>query len=289
MPERARIERTLKAALDHACSKDAPPKISEAMRYAVLPGGAWVRPRLCLSVARACGDDEPELAASAAAALELLHCASLVHDDMPCFDDAEIRRGRLSVHRAYGEAIALLVGDGLILTAFDTVSAAETSHPERVGPLVRAVAQATGMPCGIVAGQAWESEPNPMLSAYHRAKTAALFVGASTAGAIAAGHDPEPWEAIGERIGEAYQVADDLRDAFGTEEEIGKPVGQDAAHNRPSAVAALGPEAAVGHAKNLVKAAIASIPPCPGAGALENLIRSEMTRLMPRAVAAAVA
>jgi len=101
-----RIERSLSQALAAGESPEGPPLLAAAMRYAVLPGGARIRPRLALAVARACGDDEPDLAAAAAAAIELLHCASLVHDDLPCFDDAPLRRGKPSVHKAFGEQIA---------------------------------------------------------------------------------------------------------------------------------------------------------------------------------------
>src|SRR5262245_7582368 len=98
-----RLERALSDALLLADGPDAPPRLAAAMRYAVFPGGARVRPKLCLAVAAACGDDAPALADSAAVAIELLHCASLVHDDLPCFDNASTRRGKPSVHQAYGE------------------------------------------------------------------------------------------------------------------------------------------------------------------------------------------
>ena len=94
------------------------------LRYAVFPGGARIRPRLCLAVAQACGEDQPAVTDAAAAAIELLHCASLVHDDLPCFDDAPLRRGKPSVHRAFGERLAVLAGDALIVLAFETLARA---------------------------------------------------------------------------------------------------------------------------------------------------------------------
>ncbi|WP_246683072.1 polyprenyl synthetase family protein, partial [Methylobacterium sp. WL9] len=106
-----RIETALDAAVAHAEAPGAPPRLAEAIRYAVFPGGHRIRPRLCLSVARACGDDDPAAADAAAAAIELLHCASLVHDDLPCFDDAPMRRQKASVHVAFGEPLAVLTGD----------------------------------------------------------------------------------------------------------------------------------------------------------------------------------
>ncbi|MFG5407505.1 polyprenyl synthetase family protein [Piscinibacter sakaiensis] len=106
----ARLEGALAAALEAVDGAGRPPRLSAAMAHAVFPGGARVRPRLTLAVARACGCDDLELSLGAAVSIELLHCASLVHDDLPCFDDAPLRRGRPSVHRAYGERLAVLCG-----------------------------------------------------------------------------------------------------------------------------------------------------------------------------------
>src|SRR5271166_6512122 len=119
-----RIERTLNASLAQTEAPGGPPLLAAAMRHAVFPRGARVRPRLCLAVATACGDDQPAASNGAAAAIELLHCASLVHDDLPCFDDADTRRGRPSVHKAFGEALAVLTGDALIVLAFQTLGRA---------------------------------------------------------------------------------------------------------------------------------------------------------------------
>ena len=103
-----RIERVLEASLVAAQAPGSPPKLAAAMRHAVFPGGARIRPQLCMAVALACGDDDPRLSESFAAALELMHCASLVHDDLPCFDNADLRRGQPSVHKAFGERIGVL-------------------------------------------------------------------------------------------------------------------------------------------------------------------------------------
>ena len=110
MSSSGRIERTLGVAVDRS-SEGAPPRLASALRHAVFPGGARIRPRLCLAVAAACGDPAPPLSDAAAAAIELLHCASLVHDDLPCFDNASTRRGHPTVHRAFGEPLAVLAGD----------------------------------------------------------------------------------------------------------------------------------------------------------------------------------
>ncbi len=279
-----RIERALETAIGHAERPGAPPRLASALRHAVFPGGARVRPKLCLAVAQACGDDQPPLSDAAAASIELLHCASLVHDDLPCFDDANERRGKPSVHIVYGEPLAVLVGDALIVLAFETLARAADRSPARLASVLSVVARAAGSPAGLVAGQAWEAEPEASLEAYHRAKTGALFEAATVAGALAAGVDPVPWRGLGQQLGEAYQVADDLRDAVAEPEEIGKPVGRDLALARPSAVTALGIRGAVARLHDLVQAAVTSIPDCPGASGLEQLVSLQVKRLVPKAL-----
>ncbi|MEO1066591.1 MAG: polyprenyl synthetase family protein [Pseudomonadota bacterium] len=277
-----RIDKAMERAVRFATRKPAPPKLCDAVHYTLFPGGARVRPRLCLAVAAACGDDQPHMSNAAAVAIEMLHCASLVHDDLPCFDDASTRRGKASVHSVYGEPLALLVGDALIVAAFDTIAREAAWAPERVGPLIATVARAVGMPEGISAGQAWESEESIQIEAYHRAKTGALFVGAAMAGALSAGADSFPWRAVGEHLGSAYQLADDLRDAVMTERELGKPAKQDALHDRPNAVEELGVEGTLGRLQDLIGEAIDAIPSCPGEEALQRLILSEADRLTPK-------
>ncbi|MFN3549159.1 MAG: polyprenyl synthetase family protein [Mesorhizobium sp.] len=280
-----RIEESLRHALARSCGAAAPPKIAAAMQHAVFPGGQRIRPRLTLSIAAACGDDKPVLSSAAASAIELLHCASLVHDDMPCFDNAGLRRGKPSVHVAFGEQIALLSGDGLIVLAFETVAMAAIADPLRSAALAIVVARAVGAPNGIVAGQAWESEPSPDLVAYQRAKTGSLFAGASMAGAAAAGHPAEPWGALGFCLGEAYQVADDIRDVLCTQAEIGKPIGQDEALGRPNMVHQLGVAGAARRLRELVEEAADSVPSCPGQAALKAQIHAQASRFLPREAA----
>jgi geranylgeranyl diphosphate synthase type II len=259
----------------------APGRLAAALDHAVNPGGARIRPTILMSVALACGDDRPRLTDAAAAALELIHCASLVHDDLPCFDDADIRRGKPSVHRAYSEPLAVLAGDSLIVMAFEVLARAGDEAPARALALVRHLGARTGMPGGICAGQGWEREATVDLVAYHRAKTAALFIAATQMGAIAAGQDPEPWEDLGARIGAAFQVADDLKDALETPETLGKPAGQDAMHGRPSAVAEYGLDGAVRVLKDTLAAAISSIPACPGEARLAATVRAYADRMVP--------
>jgi geranylgeranyl diphosphate synthase, type II len=269
-----RAERAIEAALDRAVGPGSPPRLAEALRYAVLPGGGRLRPQLCLVAALASGDRAPQAADAAAVAVELLHCASLVHDDLPCFDDADTRRGKPSVHAAFGEATALLVGDALIVQAFT-----ELARGGATAALVAALGEAAGAARGIIAGQAWESEPAVTLDEYHRAKTASLFEAAASMGALAAGADPAPWRAFGEAIGRAYQAADDVADAAGDAEALGKPVGQDAMLGRPSVVSVSGLEGAKRRVKHHVRSAMQAVPPGPG----ETLVRAWAERFAARA------
>ena len=277
----SRIEKALNAAIAEAENPTSPPRLAAAMRHAVFPRGARIRPRLCLAVAAACADDLPTLTDAAAAAIELLHCASLVHDDLPCFDNADTRRGRPTIHCAFGEPLAVLAGDALIVLAFQTLADAAIQAPARLARLVSIVAGAVGVPSGIVAGQAWECEPTANLAQYQQQKTGALFAAATMAGAAAAGADPNPWRALGMRLGEAFQIADDIRDATSTSQDLGKPVGRDAALGRPSAVLQLGLAGAISLLEDLAGDAVAAVPPCPGAVELRSHILSETMRLLP--------
>lgn len=283
MPVQTTIEIALAEAIARSAAS-APPQLASALQYATFPGGGRVRPRLCMAVASACGDDAPELSTAVAVAIELLHCASLVHDDLPCFDDAEERRGKPSLHRAYGAPLAVLVGDALIVLSFETLARAASAAPHRLAPLVTLLAQSAGAPHGLVAGQAWESEPNPPFDRYQQAKTGALFTAATMAGAIAAGRPPEPWRAVGEALGQAYQVADDLLDALAGASESGKSMMRDAALGRPNAVTALGVDGAVERLRSLSAAAISALPECPGAESLRILVRELAERLVPAAL-----
>ena len=275
-------EQSLAAHVNQAIGAHAPPRLVAAMRHAVFSGGARIRPQLCTAVAHACGMNAPHLTQAAGVAIELMHCASLVHDDMPAFDNADTRRGRPSVHKAYGEALALLTGDGLIVMAYQVLLNAGKTHPDRLIALMQTISDAVGVPDGIVAGQAWESESRVSLMQYQRAKTGALFVAATCAGALSAGADPSQWQALGDCLGEAYQVADDIRDVMGQADLLGKPVGQDAQHARPNAIANLGLSGAIEHFESLIQAAADSIPEGPAAQAMRDLVWQESERLVPR-------
>lgn len=282
----SRVERALRAALDPMCAPGAPPRLAAAVYHSVFPAGARIRPQLCLRVAMACGEDVPGLADGVAAAIELLHCASLVHDDLPCFDAALTRRGQPSTHRAFGEPLAVLAGDQLITLAFEILARSSTAAPLRLGKLVTTVSRGVGMPYGIIAGQGWESEANIPATLYRRAKTGALFEAAAVGGALAAGADAdeaEAWRGFGQRIGEAYQIADDMLDVLSDAASAGKPVGRDAALGRPNAACDLGLGASAHLFEQLVDAAIASIPDCPGREDLSRWATQVVDRIRRRA------
>jgi geranylgeranyl diphosphate synthase type II len=267
------------------------------MRHAVFPGGARLRPGLCLAVAAAVESDiDPQAQADVASAIELLHCASLVHDDLPCFDDAAVRRGRPSVHAAHGEELAVLAGDGLIVLAFEVIARAEI-NPVLVPKLIRCIAAGVGANGGLVAGQAWESERAVGLRTYHKAKTGALFEAGARCGALLGQSRPpaaekstrtpreiDAWATFGLKLGEAYQVADDLRDTLDDEENLGKPVGQDMAHNRPNACISLGIDGALARLRRLLDDAIEAMPVCPRPDCVVDWVEQFGARLYPHAV-----
>ena len=279
-----RAEAALQSHFQTAAGVGAPPRLQAAMQHAVFSGGARIRPQLCMAVATACGDDAPELTNAAAVALELMHCASLVHDDMPAFDNADVRRGRPTVHKAFSEPLALLAGDGLIVMAYQVLLQSGRQHPERLIALMENLSRGVGLPSGIVAGQAWECETAADLAQYQRSKTGALFVSATCAGAIASGRACEPWAPLGAFLGEAYQVADDIRDVLGDIVSLGKPVGQDTLNDRPSSAQAMGLEGAIAHFDALIKQAGDAIPDCTHRDMLGQLVLMESERLVPKSM-----
>jgi geranylgeranyl diphosphate synthase, type II len=273
------IEKALAETIAQFEHPAGPPRLAAAIRHSVFPGGARIRPKLCLAVAQACNASDLRSAMSAAVALELIHCASLVHDDLPCFDNAALRRGLPSVHAAFGEPLAVLAGDALIVMAFQSLALG--CAPAALPAVLGIVAQGVGVPFGITAGQSWECEPKVQLADYQQAKTGALFSAATRAGAVAAGHVAEEWREFGELLGEAYQVADDIRDVMADPALLGKPVGQDTALGRPSSARELGLGGALDYYEALVNRVVASIPQCDGVLALQSLVREESERLVP--------
>jgi geranylgeranyl diphosphate synthase type II len=278
-----RVERALERALELAIGPSTPPRLADALRYTVFPGGGRVRPQLVLAVSDACAAGVAPVADAAAAAVELMHCASLVHDDLPCFDDAALRRGRASVHVAYGTELAVLAGDGLIVAAFEVLAAGCRRAPQLLPGLVRALSRGVGTAAGIVAGQAWESEPDLELNlrAYHQAKTGALFEASVRVGALAGGGDPEVWAPLGRQLGEAYQVADDIADVVSSPASLGKPVGQDALLQRPSAARSLGVHGAYVRLEALFHQLVDAVPACAGRAAFMVWVDELRTRIFP--------
>lgn len=236
------IEQLLAAALPSELA--APEALHRAMRHAVLTPGKRLRPRLLLTVADSCRGRGPqverELVLASACAVELVHSASLAHDDLPCFDNAAVRRGAATVHARFGEAMAVLVGDALLAHAFELVANVPCKDPERALRILTLLGRTIGSRDGIIGGQSMElgaplSSPEP-LARYHAMKTAALFRLAAEAGAIAMGVGATaPWARIGTNLGLALQLTDDLLDVRGEAEWTGKPVRRDAALGRPNA------------------------------------------------------
>ena len=283
-----RIQAAMLTHFDEVISPSTPPSLRAATQHALFPGGARIRPQLYMAVAMVSGEDLPSLTDAGAVALELMHCASLVHDDMPCFDDAQMRRGKTTVHVEFSEPLALLTGDALIVMAYQVLLNQTTkkrlshTHALRVLEMMNVLSQGVGVPHGIVAGQAWECESKVDLWKYQRAKTGSLFTAATCMGAVAAGASPAPWLELGESLGDAYQIADDIRDVIGHVELIGKPVGQDIEHGRPSAAQVLGLEGANAEFKRLIENAAKSVPDCAGRDILRAMIFKESERLVPQ-------
>ena len=215
-----------------------PTRLHNAMKWAVIPGGARARPLLCRLVADVYGGGDDELVGRMAAAVELVHCASLVQDDLPCFDDAATRRGRPACHKEYGDATAILVGDALLTLAFETLANASPRRASEAFRLIGLLTNATGSSNGVIGGQALELEPAEVdLGMYHRQKTAALFRAAAAGGAICCGEEAEVsrWARIGELVGVALQLRDDLEDVSSGEDRTGKTTGRDLVLGRPNA------------------------------------------------------
>jgi geranylgeranyl diphosphate synthase type II len=208
-------------------------RLHESMRYSVLAGGKRLRPALCFASCEAAGG-EAGRALPAAVALELVHTYSLIHDDLPCMDDDALRRGRPTNHVVYGEALAVLAGDGLLTRAFGVLAAADLPADTRVR-MVADLAAAAGSR-GMVGGQALdlaaegEEVDLPTLQFIHTHKTGALFSAACRLGGLAAGATESAADRLarfGERIGLAFQIADDLLDETSTPEQLGKATGKD--------------------------------------------------------------
>ncbi len=212
-----------------------PESIHKAMRYSLFAGGKRIRPILCIAAAQAVSDS-PAGIESAASALELIHTYSLIHDDLPALDNDDLRRGRPTCHKVFGEAIAILAGDALLTLAFQVLAQLDCV-PNRKTILINELAVASGTVGGMIGGQVHdlEGEGQPptaaLLEAIHRAKTGALLKASLRMGAIYAGANDDQLQALscyGEHIGLAFQIVDDVLDVEQPSEALGKTAGKDA-------------------------------------------------------------
>ena len=275
-----RIEGALERCLSALDDADTPPRLRQALRAAVFPGGARLRPRLLLTVVEAHGDPAPDLADAAAVAVELLHCSSLVHDDLPCFDDAALRRGQPTIHRGFGESTAVLVGDGLIFLAVETLTNVAAVDFPKAAATLKELMRAAGPREGLVCGQALEGEAHIDLGSYHRAKTGALFEAAAVMGALVVGADPVPYQRMAMELGLAYQIADDMLDHQGGPSTGGKTGNQDQRKGRPNAVASLGLSGAQERIEGHRAIALSHVEGLPDSGRLVVLIEHTVSRLV---------
>ncbi len=261
----------INGALDRFVPKDQeyPPDLHRAMRYSLFAGGKRLRPVLTMAGCEAAGGD-PEAALVPACAMEMIHTYSLIHDDLPAMDDDDLRRGMATNHKVFGEALAILAGDGLLTLAFGIVSEpAASALTERIRlQIVAELARAAGCR-GMVGGQSVdilsEHAPEidvPTLEYIHTHKTGALIRGAVRIGALAAGAGEETMTALthyGDRVGLAFQIADDVLDVIGTEKELGKQVGHDRKRGKKTYPGLYGVAESRDRARELATNAVAAI------------------------------
>ncbi len=263
--------------------------VLEAMNYSFNAGGKRLRPMLMLEVFRLFGGTDTGIVEPFMAAMEMLHTSSLIHDDLPAMDDDEYRRGRKTTHIVYGEAMAILAGDGLILYAFETATKAYQidASNRNIGKALSVFAQKAGI-YGMVGGQTVdvEMEGKPLseeqLSFIHHLKTGALIEASMMIGAILAGADDEAVkkvEQIASNIGLAFQIQDDILDVTGDEEVIGKPVGSDDKNNKTTYVSLKGIEQSHADVKRYTDEAVALLDSLEGTNEfLEKLLMALVNR-----------
>jgi farnesyl diphosphate synthase len=264
-----RIEDLLELCLPPAST--APSTLHSAMRYSALDGGKRIRALLCYAAAELT-DCEPQIADAAACAVELIHANSLVHDDMPCMDDDDLRRGKPSCHKQFDDATALLVGDALQTMAFEVISDAKLYSNSKLTAyqqmrLVNLLAKATGS-TGMAGGQGIDlasvgkTLSQAELQTMHQMKTGALIQASILLGAIGA-NDAQllAIRNFANAVGLAFQVVDDILDVEADSDTLGKTAGKDADSNKPTYVSILGLSAAKQHAKTLYQQAISALDP----------------------------
>lgn len=256
---------------------DHPPKVHEAMRYSVFAGGKRLRPILALLACEAVGGNAED-AMPAAAALEMVHTYSLIHDDLPAMDDDDYRRGRRTCHRVYGEAIAILAGDGLLTHAFQVLADAGATRlaPGVCLQVIAEIARAAGSH-GMVGGQAMDilaeghEIDRPTLLYLHTHKTGALIRASVRVGGMAGGAGEEQLQALtqyAERVGLAFQIVDDILDIEGATAEMGKTAGSDLRRKKATYPAVMGVEESRRQAAQLLEEAKQAVHPLGEKGAL---------------------
>lgn len=240
-----------------------PASIHEAMHYSLFAGGKRLRPVLCLAAAETCGGGT-ENALPAACAVELMHTYSLVHDDLPCMDDDDLRRGRPTCHKVYGEGMAVLTGDALLTQAFEVLAATSPTRRYPLADLIRELA-VTGGSTRLIGGQVMDLEgegktlARAELVRIHQAKTAALLTTSIRLGAMSANAGPGRLESLttfGQSLGLAFQVIDDILDVTQTTDKLGKTAGKDQAVNKATYPGILGLEKARAEAHRLTNRAM---------------------------------
>ncbi|HEX6789826.1 MAG TPA: farnesyl diphosphate synthase [Candidatus Krumholzibacteria bacterium] len=284
--DRAAVESRLEALVDALASHHE--GMREAIRWSLLGGGKRVRPLLCLWTHDALGGRARDAALDAACAVECVHTYSLVHDDLPCMDNDDFRRGRPSSHRRFGEAVAVLAGDALLTLAFDILATLGERHPLDPGlclDSVAALARASGTG-GLISGQAMDlAPPSPrdaaVVDSIHLRKTARLIAAAMEVGAIIAGAPRARRDAVraaGLEAGLAFQAVDDILDIEGAKETLGKTPGKDVHDGKLTLPSVVGLEAARAKAREHTEAALAGLPGGPGTP-LEILVRNLVERV----------
>jgi geranylgeranyl diphosphate synthase, type II len=257
------------AALDRLLPKETeePVSIHKAMRHSVFAGGKRLRPVLCLEAARIIAGSLPAKIEELGAALEMLHTYSLIHDDLPALDNDDLRRGRPTCHKVFGEALAILAGDALQTQAYEVLARLECPAEARVR-IIEEIARGTGTLNGMIGGQvvdleAERTQPTPeMLEYIHRAKTAALITASVVSGGIYAGakhSDVGKLRAFGQSIGLAFQIVDDVLDVTQTSEQLGKTAGKDTASQKATYPALFGVGESLRKADALVSAALSEL------------------------------
>ena len=248
------LERLLPAATQY------PTSIHQAMRHSVFAGGKRLRPILCIEAARVIGGSLPAGVEDLGCALEMLHTYSLIHDDLPALDNDDLRRGRPTCHKAFGEATAILAGDGLQTYAYEVLAKLKCSADARVA-IIAEIAHATGTVDGMIGGQVMDLEAEHQhadaktLEYIHRSKTGALLTASVVTGGVYAGGDESQIRSLrdfGMNIGLAFQIVDDVLDVTQTSEQLGKTAGKDTATEKSTYPSLFGIEESIKKADELI-------------------------------------